>query len=93
MALDGRIYAMLSEGEREVLDFYRKQGRKYRVAVSIISKADPTELALARSEAQADEIMRRANSIVSVTKSSSQSHLISKPGCGKTTEVNWPLTD
>ncbi len=68
MALDGRIFAMLSEGEREALDFYRTQGRKYGVAVSIINKADPDELAQARTEAQADEIMRRANSIVSVTK-------------------------
>lgn len=69
MALDGRIFAMLSESEREVLDFYRNQGRKYGIAVSMINKADPAELAHARTEAQADEIMRRANSIVSVTKS------------------------
>jgi len=68
MALDGRIFGMLSDGELEVLDFYRKRGRKYGVAVTITSKADPAELAQARTEAQADEIMRRANSIVSVAK-------------------------
>lgn len=69
MALDGRIFATLSDAEREALAFYRNEGRKYGVAVAIVSKADPTELARAKTEAQADEIMQRANSIVSVATS------------------------
>lgn len=69
MALDGRIFATLSDAEREALAFYRNQGRKYGVAVAIVSKADPAELAQAKTEAQADEIMRRANSVISVAKS------------------------
>lgn len=66
MALDGRIFAMLTPEEAAVLDFYRKQGRKYDVAVSIINKADPIEVARAGSPAEADAIMKRANSLVSV---------------------------
>jgi hypothetical protein len=65
-ALDGRIVAMLTAEEAAVLDFYFKQGRKYDVAISIINKADPDELALAKSEAEADAIMKRANSLVAV---------------------------
>lgn len=70
MALDGRIFAMLTPEEFEVIEFYRDQGRKYGVALSIINQADPTELAKATSKAAADEIMRRANSAVAVKKSS-----------------------
>lgn len=44
-ALDGRIFAMLTPQESEVLDFYRAQGRKFDVAVSIINQADADELA------------------------------------------------
>ncbi len=66
-ALDGRIFAMLNASELDTLEFYRAQGRKFGVAVSIINKADPSELALARSQSQADEIMKRANSLISVT--------------------------
>jgi hypothetical protein len=65
-ALDGRIFAMLTPEEAAVLDFYRAQGRKYDVAISIFNEADPAELARARSEAEADAIMKRANSLVSV---------------------------
>lgn len=64
--LDGKIFAMLTERENQVLDFFRQQGRKYGVAVSIINEADPEELARAKSQAQADEVMKRANSRVSV---------------------------
>ena len=66
-ALDGRIFAMLTAEEAAVLDFYRKQGRKYDVAISIINKANPEELALAKYEAEADAIMKRAISLVSVS--------------------------
>ncbi|MPQ69324.1 hypothetical protein [Pseudomonas sp. MWU12-2323] len=70
MALNGRIFATLSPDEVKVQEFYRVQGRKYDVAVSIISLAEPAELAKASSRADADEIMRRANSTVSVVRSS-----------------------
>lgn len=66
-ALDGRIFAMLTTYEARVLDFYRQQGRRFGVTVAIINKADSAELASARSEAQADEIMKRSNSRVSVS--------------------------
>lgn len=66
-ALDGRIFAMLTSEEVAVLDFYRTQGRKYDVAIAIVNEADPTKLAAARSPAEADEIMKRANSRVTVT--------------------------
>lgn len=70
-ALNGKIFAMLTDRENEVLTFYRNQGRKFGVSISIINEADPEELARARSREHADEIMKRANSRVSVTVSSS----------------------
>lgn len=66
LALDGRIYAMLSERELQVLKFYFSQGRKFGVSVTIENKADPKLLESARSEAEAHAIMKMANSIVSV---------------------------
>ncbi|WP_175047949.1 hypothetical protein [Duganella vulcania] len=66
-ALNGKIFAMLSAREKEVLDYYRDQGRKHGVAVSIVNEADPEELARAVSKEQADQIMQRGNSRVSVT--------------------------
>jgi hypothetical protein len=65
-ALDGRIFAMLDTAEMEVLDFYRAQGRKFGVAVSIENKADPATLAAAKSQKQADAILKSANSRISV---------------------------
>lgn len=69
LALNGRIYAMLNEEEKEILRFYIAQGRKWGVSASIVNAADPEELARARSHADAEEIMRRANSRVSVVQS------------------------
>lgn len=68
MALDGRIFALLSPDEVKVLEFYRAEGRKHGISLTIINKADPVELAKATSQAHADEIMRSANSTVSVIK-------------------------
>ncbi len=65
-SLDGRIFATLNEQELLALEFYRAQGRKYDVAVNIINKADPADLARAQSQTQADAIMKRANSLVSL---------------------------
>jgi len=70
-ALDGRIFSMLSGPEREVLDFYRSQGRKFGVTVSIINAADPNVLARAKSQEQADQILKSANSHISVIVSAS----------------------
>lgn len=66
-ALDGRIFAMLNPDEEAVLNFYRDQGRKFGVAVSIANEADPEELARASSRQQADQILKSANSRVRVT--------------------------
>lgn len=66
-ALDGRIFAMLNPSELETLEFYRAQGRKFGVAVSIINKADPKAVATAKSCREADHIMKSANSLISVT--------------------------
>jgi len=66
-ALDGKIFAMLTERENEVLNFYRDQGRKFGVSVSVMNEADPEALARARSKEEADAIMKSANSRISVT--------------------------
>lgn len=66
-ALDGRILAMLNASELDTLEFYRAQGRKYGVAVSIINQADPKAVADAKSRQEADHIMKSANSLISVS--------------------------
>lgn len=63
--LNGRNFATLTSEELFVFAFYRDQGRKFYVGVSIISDADQLMLAQA-SRQQAEEIMRRANSHVLV---------------------------
>lgn len=66
-ALDGKIFAMLTARENDVLDFYRMQGRKFSVSISIINDADPEELARATSKEAADQILKKSNSRVGVT--------------------------
>lgn len=66
-ALDGRVFATLTATESEVLDFYRAQGRKYDVIITIVNKADPDDLATAKSQQQADHILKSANSLIAVT--------------------------
>ncbi|WP_300494647.1 hypothetical protein [Marinobacter sp.] len=66
-ALDGKIFAMLTEREAYVLDFFRMYGRKHGVAIQVNNEADPDALARATSRAQADEILKSANSRVHVT--------------------------
>ncbi|WP_402721312.1 hypothetical protein [Janthinobacterium rivuli] len=66
-ALDGKIFAMLNEREMDVLNFYRLRGRKYGVAVAVINEADPKRLAHAGSQEQADQVLKSANSRVSIT--------------------------
>lgn len=65
-ALDGRIIATLSTFESEVLSFYRAQGRKYGVAVSISGASDADALAKVRSPAETDAVLRRSNGLVRV---------------------------
>lgn len=65
-ALDGRIFATLSDDEMATLNFYRDRGRKFGVSVSIDNDADPAELARAVSREQADQILKRANNRVHV---------------------------
>ncbi|MEC4339895.1 hypothetical protein VPH13_14305 [Stenotrophomonas pavanii] len=68
LALHGRIYAMLTKEESDVLHFYTQQGRKYGIRVRIESAADPAELEAATCSEHAEAIIRRANSTVSVTQ-------------------------
>lgn len=69
LALDSRIFAMLTPAELELFKFYRDQGRKYGVVANVVSAADPAELAQATTQAHQDEVMRRVNSTVSVVRS------------------------
>ncbi|WP_394475095.1 hypothetical protein [Ralstonia mannitolilytica] len=64
-ALDGKMFAKLSEEEKQVLTFYRDRGRKYGVSIEIVGDVDAAELAQASRE-QADQILARANSRVTV---------------------------
>jgi len=64
--LDGKIFAILSDEELDVLNYFRTRGRKFGVVVTILSEANPEELKRAKSEEQADEIIRRANSKISI---------------------------
>ena len=64
--LDGKIFAMLTEREVHVLDFFRMYGRKHGISIQVENEADPDALALAKSEAQADEVLKSANSRVHV---------------------------
>ena len=58
---------MLTEREHQVLDFFRIYGRKFGVTIHVVNAADPDALAQAKHEAQADAIMKTANSRVHVT--------------------------
>lgn len=65
-ALDGKIFAMLTSDEEATLNFYRERGSKFGVAITIINEADPEELASARSKEAADQVLKSANSRISV---------------------------
>ena len=68
-SLDGRIFATLSSDEEEVLNYYRARGRKYGVSVDIVNEDKPEELSRAKSQLQADDILKRSNSRIVVTLS------------------------
>lgn len=58
---------MLSDAERAVLKFCATEGRKHGVVVSIASNAGRAELAVAKSKEQIGDILRQADSVISVT--------------------------
>lgn len=66
-ALNGKIFAMLDDGDVQTFNFHRQRGRKFGVSVSLVSAAPPEEVVRTRSHQECDEIMRRANSTVAVT--------------------------
>jgi hypothetical protein len=66
-ALDGKVFAMLTEQENDVLSFYRARGRKFGVSISFSNDADLKDLARAGSNEQEDQIRKKSNSRVSVT--------------------------
>lgn len=65
-ALDGKIFAMLNQDERLLLDFFSEQGRKYGVSISIITPADIDDLANVTSKEQLEAIYMTVNCKVSV---------------------------
>ncbi|RZQ33259.1 hypothetical protein D8T38_18410 [Vibrio vulnificus] len=66
-SLQGRDIATLSEDEKATFDFFATQGRKYGVAISVISEAPQEELERAKSRRQYDEIVARYPSRITVT--------------------------
>lgn len=65
-SLDGRIWAMLTEDEKSLLNFFADRGRKYGVAISFTDLDSREELMKAASKEQTDQILSAANSKVSV---------------------------
>ncbi|EGR0524964.1 hypothetical protein ACUNRZ_003218 [Vibrio cholerae] len=66
-ALQGRDVATLDADEKAILEFFFTQGRKYGVAISIISEAPQEELKRANSQQEYDEIMVRYPSRITIT--------------------------
>lgn len=66
-ALDGKLFAMLTPAEEIILNFYRDQGRKYGVTVTITNETDPDALANAKSKQEMDYILKSSNSVICVT--------------------------
>jgi hypothetical protein len=64
--LDGKICAMLSPGEEEVLDFVVQQGRKFDVAVSVMNEARVTDLQAAGSSRAALTLLKTSNARVAI---------------------------
>lgn len=65
-ALDGRHLAMLSPTDLDVFRFYRAQGRKYGVTISVTGDADAEKLAQTVSSQQAEQILCRGHGKISV---------------------------
>lgn len=65
-SIDGRVFAMLSEEEKALLNFYRNHGRKFGVAVSIVNDPSAEAVAKASSGVQATQTMELGDGRVSV---------------------------
>jgi hypothetical protein len=65
-ALNGRIFAMLNEREREVLIYYRQQGRKHGVSIEVDGDVDSRAIAAACSMAEIDAIVKKTNATIVV---------------------------
>lgn len=68
-SLQGRDIATLNEDEKATFDFFSIQGRKYGVAVSVVSEAPQKELERAKSRQEYDKIVARYPSRITVTSS------------------------
>ncbi|WP_435000022.1 hypothetical protein ACRZ5S_22965 (plasmid) [Vibrio scophthalmi] len=68
-SLQGRDIATLTTDEKATFDLFVAQGRKYGVAVSVVSKAPQEELERANSRQHYEEILARYPSIITVTTS------------------------
>jgi hypothetical protein len=66
-ALDGKVEAMLTEREANVLHFFRMYSRKYGVSIQVKEESDPHALASATTEAQASEMLDSTNRRIHVT--------------------------
>lgn len=65
--LHGRDVATLNTDEKTAFEFFVTQGRKYGVAISVISEAPQEELDRANSRQEYDEIVERYPSRITVT--------------------------
>jgi hypothetical protein len=65
-ALNGRIYAMLDDREREVLLFFKRQGLKFGVSIEVTGDADLNAVAAARSTGEIDAILKKTEGTVLV---------------------------
>lgn len=65
--LHGRDVATLNTDEKAAFEFFVTQGRKYGVAISVISEAPQEELDRASSRQEYDEIVERYPSRITVT--------------------------
>jgi hypothetical protein len=65
--LHGRDVATLNTDEKAAFEFFVTQGRKYGVAISVISEAPQEELDRANSRQEYDEIVERYPSRITVT--------------------------
>ncbi|MBF4374140.1 MULTISPECIES: hypothetical protein [Vibrio] len=66
LALNGKDRATLSPKEEQIYNYFCQQGRKFNIAISVISKAPQSELKQAKSSQHYDEIIKRYGSEITV---------------------------
>jgi hypothetical protein len=66
LALHGRSFALLTVEERVVFDFFAARGRKYGVRLAVLKRTNAEKLLGARSQEEADELLRRADGVIEV---------------------------